>query len=224
MHLTAGAKKAILTVPAKDEIDRTVVLGVNDEMLESGDQIVSNASCTTNCLGPIAKVLNDNFTLRRGLMTTVHAYTNDQRLLDLPHSDPRRARSAAINIIPTSTGAAKAIGKVIPDLNGKLDGMALRVPLPTGSLVDLVAELDTDATKEDINAAMKKAANGSMRGVLEYCTDPIVSSDIVRNPASSIYDSLATMVIDNRVVKVISWYDNEWGYSNRVVDLIEKLF
>ena len=224
MHLTAGAKKAILTVPAKDEIDRTIVLGVNEEMLESGDQIVSNASCTTNCLGPIAKVLNDNFTLLRGLMTTVHAYTNDQRLLDLPHSDPRRARSAAINVIPTSTGAAKAIGKVIPDLNGKLDGMALRVPLPTGSLVDLVAVLDADVTKEAVNAAMKKAANGPMKGILEYCTDPIVSSDIVRNPHSSIFDSLATMVIENRVVKVISWYDNEWGYSNRVVDLIEKLF
>jgi glyceraldehyde 3-phosphate dehydrogenase len=224
MHLTAGAKKAILTVPAKDEIDRTIVLGVNDEMLEAGDQIVSNASCTTNCLGPVAKVLNDNFTLRRGLMTTVHAYTNDQRLLDLPHSDPRRARSAAINIIPTSTGAAKAIGKVIPDLNGKLDGMALRVPLPTGSLVDLVAELGSDVTKDDINAAMKKAAQGPMKGVLEYCTDPIVSSDIVKNPHSSIFDSLATMIIEKRVVKVISWYDNEWGYSNRVVDLIEKLF
>ncbi|HEB30542.1 MAG TPA: type I glyceraldehyde-3-phosphate dehydrogenase [Spirochaetes bacterium] len=224
MHLTAGAKKAILTVPAKDEIDRTVVLGVNEEMLEPGDLIVSNASCTTNCLGPIAKVLNDNFTLRRGLMTTIHAYTNDQRLLDLPHSDPRRARSAAINIIPTSTGAAKAIGKVIPDLNGKLDGMAMRVPLPTGSLVDLVAELDIDVTKEDINAAMEKASLGPMKGILEYCTDPIVSSDIVRNTHSSIFDSLATMVIENRVVKVISWYDNEWGYSNRVVDLIEKLF
>jgi glyceraldehyde 3-phosphate dehydrogenase len=224
MHLTAGAKKAILTVPAKDEIDRTVVLGVNEEMLESGDQIVSNASCTTNCLGPIAKVLNDNFTLRRGLMTTVHAYTNDQRLLDLPHSDPRRARSAAINIIPTSTGAAKAIGKVIPELNGKLDGMAMRVPLPTGSLVDLVAELDSDITKEDVNAVMKKAADGPMKGILEYCTDPILSSDIVQNTHSSIFDSLATMVIDNRVVKVISWYDNEWGYSNRVVDLTEKLF
>ena len=224
MHLTAGAKKVILTVPAKDEIDRTVVLGVNDEMLESGDQIVSNASCTTNCLGPVAKVLNDNFTLRRGLMTTIHAYTNDQRLLDMPHSDPRRARSAAVNIIPTSTGAAKAIGKVIPDLNGKLDGMAIRVPLPTGSLVDLVAELDRDITKDDVNAAIKKAADGPMKGFLEYCTDPIVSSDIVQNPHSSIFDSLATMVIDKRVVKVISWYDNEWGYSNRVVDLTEKLF
>jgi glyceraldehyde 3-phosphate dehydrogenase len=157
-------------------------------------------------------------------MTTVHAYTNDQRLLDLPHSDPRRARSAAINIIPTSTGAAKAIGKVIPDLNGKLDGMAMRVPLPTGSLVDLVAELDSDITKEDVNAVMKKAADGPMKGILEYCTDPIVSSDIVQNTHSSIFDSMATMVIDNRVVKVISWYDNEWGYSNRVVDLTEKLF
>ena len=224
MHLTAGAKKVILTVPAKDEIDRTVVLGVNDEMLESGDQIVSNASCTTNCLAPVAKVLNDNFTLRSGLMTTIHSYTNDQRLLDMPHSDPRRARSAAINLIPTSTGAAKAIGKVIPDLNGKLDGMAIRVPLPTGSLVDLVAELDTEVTKDDVNAAMKKAANGPMKGILEYCTDPIVSSDIVQNPFSSIFDSLATMIIDKRIVKVISWYDNEWGYSNRVVDLTEKLF
>ena len=224
MHLTAGAKKVILTVPAKDEIDRTVVLGVNDEMLESGDQIVSNASCTTNCLGPVAKVLNDNFTLRRGLMTTIHAYTNDQRLLDMPHSDPRRARSAAVNIIPTSTGAAKAIGKVIPDLNGKLDGRAIRVPLHTGSLVDLVAVLDRDITKDDVNAAIKKAADGPMKGFLEYCTDPIVSSDIVQNPHSSIFDSLATMVIDKRVVKVISWYDNEWGYSNRVVDLTEKLF
>jgi glyceraldehyde 3-phosphate dehydrogenase len=224
MHLTAGAKKAILTVPAKDEIDRTIVLGVNEEMLKDSDKIVSNASCTTNCLGPVAKVLNDSFTVRRGLMTTVHAYTNDQRLLDLPHSDPRRARSAAINIIPTSTGAAKAIGKVIPDLNGKLDGMAMRVPLPTGSLVDLVVELGRDVTKEEINDAMKKAAEGPMKGILEYCTDPIVSSDIVHNPHSSIFDSLATMLIENRVVKVISWYDNEWGYSNRVVDLIEKLF
>ncbi|MCK4802999.1 MAG: type I glyceraldehyde-3-phosphate dehydrogenase [Spirochaetes bacterium] len=224
MHLTAGAKKAILTVPAKDEIDRTIVLGVNDEMLEPGDQIVSNASCTTNCLAPVAKVLHDNFTIKSGLMTTIHAYTNDQRLLDLPHSDMRRARSAAINLIPTTTGAAKAIGKVIPDLNGKLDGMAMRVPVPTGSLVDLSVVLDKDVTKDDINGAIKKAADGPMKGFLEYCTDPIVSSDIIENPHSSIFDSLATMVIDKRFVKLISWYDNEWGYSNRVVDLIIKLF
>ncbi len=224
MHLTAGAKKAILTVPAKDEIDRTIVLGVNDEMLKPGDQIVSNASCTTNCLAPVAKVLHDNFTIKSGLMTTIHAYTNDQRLLDLPHSDMRRARSAAINLIPTTTGAAKAIGKVIPDLNGKLDGMAMRVPVPTGSLVDLSVVLDKDVTKDDINGAIKKAADGPMKGILEYCTDPIVSSDIIENPHSSIFDSLATMVIDKRFVKLISWYDNEWGYSNRVVDLIIKLF
>jgi len=224
MHLEAGAKKVILTVPAKDEIDRTIVLGVNDEMLKPEDKIVSNASCTTNCLAPVAKVLNDNFKIVYGFMTTIHAYTNDQRLLDLPHSDPRRARSAAINVIPTTTGAAKAIGKVIPDLNGKLDGCALRVPLPTGSIVDLVAELETDVTKEDVSSAMKKAAEGPMKGILEYTEDPIVSSDIVKNPASSIFDSLATMVISKRLVKVISWYDNEWGYSNRVVDLIGRLF
>jgi len=224
MHLEAGAKKVILTVPAKDEIDRTIVLGVNDEMLKPEDKIVSNASCTTNCLAPVVKVLNDNFKITKGLMTTIHAYTNDQRILDLPHSDPRRARSAAINVIPTTTGAAKAIGKVIPELNGKLDGMAIRVPLPVGSIVDLVAELEEDVTKEVVNLAMKKAAEGPMKGILNYCTDPIVSSDIIQNPYSSIFDSLLTMVISKNVVKVISWYDNEWGYSNRVVDLISKLF
>ncbi len=224
MHLNAGAKKVILTVPAKDEIDRTIVLGVNDEMLKPGDQIVSNASCTTNCLAPVAKVLNDNFTISRGLMTTIHAYTNDQRLLDLPHSDFRRARSAAINLIPTTTGAAKAIGKVIPELNGKLDGMAMRVPMPIGSIVDLVVEIQKDVTKDEVNEAMKKAAEGSMKGYLEYCEDPIVSSDVIQNPASSVFDSLATMVIEKRMVKVVSWYDNEWGYSNRVVDLVGRLF
>ena len=224
MHLNAGAKKVILTVPAKDEIDRTIVLGVNDEMLKPGDQIVSNASCTTNCLAPVAKVLNDNFTISRGLMTTIHAYTNDQRLLDLPHSDFRRARSAAVNLIPTTTGAAKAIGKVIPELNGKLDGMAMRVPMPIGSIVDLVVEVQKDVTKDEINGAMKKAAEGSMKGYLEYCVDPIVSSDVIQNPASSIFDSLATMLIEKRMVKVVSWYDNEWGYSNRVVDLVGRLF
>ncbi len=224
MHLEAGAKKAILTVPAKDEIDRTIVLGVNEEMLTPDDKIVSNASCTTNCLAPISKVLHDNFTIVRGLMTTIHAYTSDQKLVDSPHSDMRRARSAAINIIPTTTGAAKAIGKVIPDLNGKLDGMAMRVPVPTGSIVDLVAEVEKEASRESVNEAMAKAASGPMKGILEYCTDPIVSSDVIQNPHSSIFDSLATMVIDNKLVKLISWYDNEWGYSNRVVDLIGKLF
>lgn len=224
MHLTAGAKKAILTVPAKDEIDRTIVLGVNDEMLRPEDKIVSNASCTTNCLAPITKVLHDNFKIVRGLMTTVHAYTNDQRILDLAHSDPRRARAAAMNIIPTTTGAAKAIGKVIPELKGRLDGMAMRIPVPIGSIVDLVAEVERDATGEEVNTAMQKAASGSMKGILEYCTDPIVSSDVIRNPHSSIFDSLSTMVIDGHLVKLVSWYDNEWGYSNRVVDLIGKLF
>jgi glyceraldehyde 3-phosphate dehydrogenase len=224
MHLDAGAKKAILTVPAKDEIDRTIVIGVNDEMLKPGDKIVSNASCTTNCLAPISKVLNDTFTVKRGLMTTIHAYTNDQRILDFAHSDLRRARTAAANIIPTTTGAAKAIGKVIPELNGKLDGMAMRVPVPIGSIVDLIVEVDQDVTKEMVNDAMRKAAEGPMKGILQFCTDPIVSSDVIGNPHSSIFDSLLTMVIDKRMVKVISWYDNEWGYSNRVVDLVEKLF
>jgi glyceraldehyde 3-phosphate dehydrogenase len=224
MHLAAGAKKAILTVPAKGEIDRTIVLGVNEEMLTPDDKIVSNASCTTNCLAPITKVLHDNFKIIRGMMTTVHAYTNDQKLVDSPHSDMRRARSAAINIIPTTTGAAKAIGKVIPDLNGKLDGMAMRVPVPTGSIVDLVAEVEKGASIESVNEAMAKAASGPMKAILEYCTDPIVSTDVIRNPHSSIFDSLATIVIDKKLVKLVSWYDNEWGYSNRVVDLIGKLF
>jgi glyceraldehyde 3-phosphate dehydrogenase len=223
-HLSAGAKKVILTVPAKDEIDRTIVLGVNDDMLQPGDQIVSNASCTTNCLAPITKVLHDDYGIVRAFMTTVHAYTNDQRLIDTPHSDLRRARSAAINVIPTTTGAAKAIGKVIPELNGKMDGMAMRVPVPTGSIVDLVAEVSKDITREDINQAMKKAASGAMKGILQYCDEPIVSTDVIANPHSSIFDSLATMVIDRKMVKLVSWYDNEWGYSNRVVDLIPKLF
>ena len=223
MHLAAGAKKAILTVPSKDPVDRTIVLGVNDAMLKAEDKIVSNASCTTNCLAPIAKVLNDNFKILHGLMTTIHAYTNDQRILDLAHEDPRRARSAAINIIPTSTGAAKAIGEVIPELQGKLHGFAMRVPVPTGSVVDLVVNLDKDVTKEAVNEAMKKAAEGPMKGILEYCVDPIVSSDVIKNTHSSIFDALSTMVMNKRMVKVVSWYDNEWGYSNRVVDLIVKL-
>jgi glyceraldehyde 3-phosphate dehydrogenase len=221
-HLQAGAKKVILTVPAKDEIDNTIVLGVNDEKLKAEDKIVSNASCTTNCLAPVAKVLNDEFGIKSGLMTTTHAYTNDQNTLDGPHKDLRRARTAAVSIIPTTTGAAKATGKVIPELNGKLDGMAMRVPTPDGSVVDLVVEVENDVTVEKVNAAMKKAAEGSMKGILEYITDPVVSIDIVGNPHSSIFDSLLTMVNGN-IVKIISWYDNEWGYSVRVVDLLEKM-
>ena len=223
MHLTAGAKKVILTVPAKDKIDRTIVLGVNDADLQASDQIVSNASCTTNCLAPVSKVLHDNFTIQYGLMTTIHAYTNDQCILDFPHPDLRRARAAALNIIPTSTGAAKAIGLVIPDLNGKMNGIAMRVPTPTGSIVDLTVQLEKDTTVEDINAAMKAAAQGPMKGILEYCEDPIVSSDIICNPHSSIFDSLMTIKMGPGFFKILSWYDNEWGYSNRVVDLMAKL-
>ncbi|MEE4311890.1 MAG: type I glyceraldehyde-3-phosphate dehydrogenase [candidate division KSB1 bacterium] len=223
-HIQAGAKKVLLTVPAKDEIDATIVLGVNDDDLKSTDKIVSNASCTTNCLAPVVKVLNDEFGLKRGLMTTVHAYTNDQKILDLPHKDLRRARAAGMSIIPTTTGAAKAVGKVIPELNGKLDGFAMRVPTPDGSVVDLVAELKKNASKEEINAAMKTAAEGALKGILEYTEDPLVSTDIIGNPHSSIFDSLSTMVMEDNLVKVVSWYDNEWGYSNRVVDLIKRMF
>lgn len=222
-HLEAGAKKVILTVPAKDEIDATIVLGVNDDDLKPEHKIVSNASCTTNCLAPVAKVLHDTFGIQEGLMTTIHAYTNDQRILDLPHSDLRRARSAAMSMIPTTTGAAKAVGKVIPELNGKLNGMAVRVPTPDGSMVDLVATTEKDVTVEAVNEAVKKAAGGAMKGILEYVDDPIVSMDVVGNPHSSVFDSLATMTIGNRMVKIISWYDNEWGYSNRVVDLLVKM-
>ena len=221
-HLNQGAKKVVLTVPAKDEIDNTIVFGVNEDDLKASDQIVSNASCTTNCLGPVAKVLHDSFGIVRGLMTTVHGYTNDQRLLDLPHSDLRRARAAAANIIPTTTGAARAVGSVIPELKGKLDGIAMRVPVADGSIVDLVAELKKNTTVEEINAAMKKAADGPMKGVLEYCEDPIVSSDVIDNPHSSIFDSLATTVMDGNFVKILSWYDNEWGYSCRTIDLVKK--
>ena len=223
LHLQAGAKKVILTAPAKDELDNTVVMGVNDDTLKADHVLVSNASCTTNCLAPVAKVLNDSFGLKRGWMTTIHAYTNDQRILDLPHKDMRRARSAAINMIPTTTGAAKAVGLVIPELKGKLDGMAVRVPVPDGSLVDLVAELDNNATAEQINDAMRAAANGPLKGYLEYSEDPLVSTDIIDNPYSSIFDSLSTRVMDNNLVKVISWYDNEWGYSNRTVDILKKM-
>jgi glyceraldehyde 3-phosphate dehydrogenase len=221
-HLKAGASKVVLTVPAKDDIEATIVMGVNDKTLTKKISCVSNASCTTNCLAPIAKVLNDAFGIENGVMTTIHAYTNDQRVADQIHKDLRRARAAAVNIIPTSTGAARAIGKVIPELEGKLDGFAIRVPVPVGSVVDLVVNVKKDATVADVNAVMKRAADGPMKGILVYCDEPIVSSDIINNPASSIFDSLLTMV-KGRTVKVISWYDNEWGYSNRTVDIMERL-
>ncbi len=222
-HIKAGAKKVILTVPAKDKIDQTVVLGVNDDEIDLSLEAYSNASCTTNCLSPVAKVLEDNFGIERGLMTTVHAYTNDQVMLDQPHKDLRRARSGAVSIIPTTTGAAKAVSEVIPALKGKLNGMAMRVPVPAGSVVDLVVLLDKDASVEEINAAMKKAADGPMKGILEYTEDPIVSHDIIGNRHSSVFDSALTMKMGERMVKVISWYDNEMGYSTRVVDLAKKL-
>ncbi len=221
-HIKAGAEKVVLTVPAKDDIEATVVLGVNDDKLTKDTTFVSNASCTTNCLAPVAKVLNDAFGVEQGLMTTIHAYTNDQRVSDLIHKDLRRARAAGVNIIPTTTGAAKAIGKVIPELDGKLDGMAVRVPVPVGSVVDLVVNVSKDVDRDSVNAAMKSAAEGPMKGILVYCDEPIVSSDIIKNPASSIFDSLCTMVI-GRTVKVVSWYDNEWGYSNRTVDIMERM-
>ncbi|MFD6856767.1 type I glyceraldehyde-3-phosphate dehydrogenase [Rhodococcus sp. NPDC060090] len=217
-HLEAGAKKVIISAPAKGE-DLTVVMGVNDDKYDGSQNIISNASCTTNCLGPIAKVLDDSFGIEKGLMTTVHAYTQDQNLQDAPHSDLRRARAAALNVVPTGTGAAKAIGLVLPQLLGKLDGYALRVPIPTGSVTDLTANLRTKASVEEINAAMKAAAEGPLKGILKYNTDPIVSSDIVTDPHSSIFDAPLTKVIDEQV-KIVSWYDNEWGYSNRLADLI----
>lgn len=224
-HFEAGAQKIVLTVPSatKEDVDRTIVLGVNDNELRPEDRIVSNASCTTNCLAPVAKILNDNFGLRRGLMNTIHSYTNDQIILDAPHKDLRRARAAAMSIIPTSTGAAKAIGLVIPELAGKLDGLAMRVPTSDGSVVDLTCELNRPVTKEEINEAVKKNAEGPMKGILEYCTDPIVSVDIIGNTHSSIFDSKLTQVIDGNIVKIISWYDNEFGYSNRVAELVAKL-
>ena len=224
-HLDAGAKRVILSAPAKDGADLTCVLGVNDDQLNADLRCVSNASCTTNCLAPVAKVLHENFGIESGLMTTVHAYTNDQRILDLPHSDLYRARSAAQNIIPTSTGAAKAVGLVIPDLAGKLTGMAMRVPVPSGSVVDLTVRLNKSATRESINQLMKDAAEGPLKGILYYTEDPLVSSDIVGDPHSSIFASDFTEVIgdDGRMVKVISWYDNEWGYSCRTADLVKRL-
>ena len=222
-HVEAGAKRVILTVPAKDQLDATVVLGVNDDDLVPDVQIVSNASCTTNCLAPIAKILDDEFGIKRGVMTTVHAYTNDQRLADVPHADFRRSRAATENIIPTTTGAAKAVGEVLPQLDGKLDGIAMRVPVPDGSTVDLVVELETDVTIDQVNAAVRKAAEGPMKGIVQYSEAPLVSTDIIGNPHSSIFDAPLTQVLAGNTVKVLSWYDNEWGYSNRVVDLIERL-
>ena len=222
-HLTAGAKKVIISAPAKGE-DLTLVIGVNDDQLDLDKQdILSNASCTTNCLGPVAKVLLDNFGITKGLMTTIHSYTNDQKILDLPHKDLRRARAGAVSMIPTTTGAAKAIGKVLPALDGKLDGMAIRVPTPNVSLVDLTVVTEKTTSVEEVNGAMKTAAEGPLKGILEYCDLPLVSKDFNDNPASSIFDALATIVIDGNLVKVLSWYDNEWGFSCRVVDLVERI-
>lgn len=222
-HLEAGARKVILSAPSKDKLDATIVIGVNTNDLKSEHKIVSNASCTTNCLAPLAKTINDNFGIEKGLMTTIHAYTNDQRVTDLMHSDLRRARAAAINIIPTTTGAAKAIGEVIPKLKGKLDGMSMRVPVANGSVTDLVALVKKRVSIEDINNVMKAAANNELKGILEYCEDPIVSSDIIDNEHSCIFDARSTYVVDGNLIKVIGWYDNEWGYSNRMVDLIELI-
>ncbi|WP_165065356.1 type I glyceraldehyde-3-phosphate dehydrogenase [Paludisphaera rhizosphaerae] len=222
-HLDAGADRVILSAPAKDELDATIVLGVNDSVISKDLKIVSNASCTTNCLAPLAKVLNDTFGIEKGLMTTIHAYTNDQRVADQIHSDLYRSRAAAINMIPTKTGAAKAVGEVIPELKGKLTGFAMRVPVPDGSVVDLTAILKKSVTKDEVNAAVKAAAEGPLKGILEYNPDPIVSSDIVGNPHSSIFVPDQTIVMDGTMIKVLSWYDNEWGYSNRTAELIEKL-
>lgn len=222
-HLEAGAKKVILSAPAKDQLDATIVMGINDNDLKPEHKIVSNASCTTNCLGPLVKVINDSFGIEKGLMTTIHAYTNDQKVADLMHSDLRRARAAAINIIPTTTGAAKAIGEVIPELKGKLDGMAMRVPVANGSVTDLVASVKKSVSIEEINNVIKAASENELKGILEYCEDPIVSSDIIDNAHSCIFDSLSTYVIGDNLVKVIGWYDNEWGYSNRMVDLTERI-
>jgi len=222
-HITGGAKKVLLSVPPKDAVDAIIVVGVNCETLKATDQIVSNASCTTNCLAPVAKVLHETFGIKRGMMNTIHAYTNDQAVLDVPHKDLRRARAAANAIIPTTTGAARAVGKVLPALNGKLDGFSMRVPVIDGSVVDLTVELEKNVTKEEINAAVKAASEGALKGVLAYCADPVVSCDIIGNPHSSVFDSLMTMVMDGNFAKVVSWYDNEFGYSNRCVDLFKKM-
>ena len=222
-HIAGGAKKVLLTVPPKGDVDAIIVMGVNDGTLKPSDQVISNASCTTNCLAPFAKVLHEKFGIVRGLMTTIHAYTNDQKVLDMPHSDLRRARAAANAIIPTTTGAARAVGKVLPALKGKLDGIAMRVPVIDGSVVDLVAELEKKATAQEVNAAMKEAAAGPLKGILQYCEDEIVSCDVIGNPHSSVFDSKLTLVMGDNFVKCISWYDNEWGYSNRCVDLFRKM-
>ena len=224
-HLQAGANKVVLCVPSKtaDDVDATVVLGVNEHDLKPEHQIFSNASCTTNCLAPVAKVLNDSFGIKQGLMNTIHSYTNDQIILDAPHKDLRRARAAAMSIIPTTTGAAKAVGLVIPELKGKMDGFAMRVPTPDGSVVDLTVELATEVSKDDVNNALKQAAEGPMKGIIEFCEEPIVSADIIGNTHSSVVDSLLTQVINGKFVKVVSWYDNEYGYASRVVDMIEKI-
>lgn len=224
-HLAAGAKKVVISAPAKDAPDLTCVLGVNDDQITNDMKCISNASCTTNCLAPMAKVLNDEFGITSGLMTTIHGYTNDQNVLDAPHSDLYRARAAAVNIIPTSTGAAEAVALVIPELKGKLTGMAMRVPVPTGSVVDLVVNLEKEVSAEQVNAAIKAAADSSLKGILEYSEDPLVSTDIIDNPHSSIFAADMTKVLDSnaKMLKVISWYDNEWGYSCRTADLIAKI-
>jgi glyceraldehyde 3-phosphate dehydrogenase len=222
-HLASGAKRVILTVPAKDTIDAMIVMGVNDDTLKSTDRLVSNASCTTNCLAPIAKILHESFGIEEAFMTTVHAYTNDQRLADVPHKDLRRSRAAAENIIPTTTGAARAVGKILPALAGKIDGMAMRVPVPDGSVVDLSCRLAQRASTEQVNAAVREAAEGPLRRIVEYSEAPLVSSDVIGNPHSSIFDALSTASSGDGWIKAVAWYDNEWGYSNRVVDLIEKL-
>jgi glyceraldehyde 3-phosphate dehydrogenase len=222
-HLQAGASDVILTVPAKDEIDATIVMGVNDADLKPEHRIVSNASCTTNCLAPIAKILHENFGIEKGFMTTVHAYTNDQRLADVPHSDFRRSRAAAENIIPTTTGAARAVGKVLPALKGKLDGIAMRVPVPDGSIVDLITLMTKPVTVEQVNEAIRKAAEGPMKSIIEYTDEPIVSSDVIGNSHSAIFDASMTRVVGGTYLKTLTWYDNEWGYSCRVVDLMRRM-
>ncbi len=222
-HLDAGAKKVILTVPAKGEIDATIVMGVNDGTLKPEHRLVSNASCTTNCLAPIAKILDEAFGIEEGFMTTVHAYTNDQRLADVPHKDFRRSRAATQNIIPTTTGAARTVGKVLPQLKGKLDGLAMRVPVPDGSIVDLVAKVRAKPDTKAVNAAVRGAAEGPLKAVVEYSEVPLVSTDIIGNPHSSVFDALSTRAEGDGYVKVVAWYDNEWGYSNRVVDLIDRM-
>jgi glyceraldehyde 3-phosphate dehydrogenase len=222
-HIEAGAQKVILTVPPRDKIDATIVMGVNDEQLTSEHRMVSNASCTTNCLAPIAKILDQVFGIEEGFITTVHAYTNDQRLADVPHKDFRRSRAAGVNIIPTTTGAARAVGEVLPQLKGKLDGLAMRVPVPDGSIVDLVCRLRNQASRKDVNDAVREAAAGAMQQIVEYSEAPLVSSDIIGNPHSSIFDALSTNSREDGYVRIVSWYDNEWGYSNRVVDLIDRM-